>query len=194
MLNRQVFGRAFLAVLLCLCSVLFPASCPAEAENTGDAPAAWEERLEAARAKYSAETVNVYRRWHGRYRRGKINVCFYPVSKKTPDSINIRGSLQITDEAEIQAVLEVVAQSPEYSEDVYGTVSFMKAEWIAHNLVHSLATGSKEQQSLVASFTGERLSKVVRRAKELDISPLESMSEQEIMIYQLIEYIYSPEP
>ena len=182
---------ACVAVLLCLCTfltVMLEAVPAAFGESAGST---WEERLEAAREKYNADTVNVYRKYHGRYRKGKINVCFYSSRKQHYANINIRESLQITDEAEMQAILEVIAQDPNYSEEGHGTIAFMKAQWIAHNLAHSMATGSDEQRALVSMVTGEkRLSKVISRAKELDLSPLESLSEQQIMLYELVIYVY----
>ena len=187
--SRASALSVFTAVFLCLCFVLslmlpFPSAAGESVDSS------WEARLEAAREKYNAETVNVYRRYHGRYRKGKINVCFYSSRKQHYANINIRESLQITDEAEMQAILEVVAQDPNYSEEGHGTIAFMKAQWIAHNLAHSMATGSDEQRALVTMITGEKLSKVISRAEELDLSPLESLSEQQIMLYELVSYAY----
>ena len=63
------------------------------------------------------------------------------LNKKWPYvDIKIMESLQITDEAEMEAILEVITKSRYYDEDKYGSIPFMKAEWIAHNLAHSMAT------------------------------------------------------
>ena len=177
------------AVLLCLCMLLalFLPPVPAAGESAGST---WEERLDAARAKYNAKTVNVYRQYHGRYRSGMINVRLYNTRRQQYPTINILESLQITDEAEMQAILEVIAQNENYSEEVYGTIPFMKAQWITHNLAHSMATGTGEQQSLVTALTGESISKVVRHAKELDLSPLGAMTDQQIMVYEFVELVY----
>ena len=178
------------AVLLCLCfipAVILAAMPAASGESAGST---WEERLEAARAKFNAKTVNVYRRYHGRYRSGMINICFYNTRRQKYPTINILESLQITDEAEIQAILEVVAGNENYSEEVYGTIPFMTAQWITHNLAHSMATGTSDQRSLVTMLTGERLSTIVNHAKELDLSPIEAMTDQQIIAYEFVELVY----
>ena len=103
-------------------------------------------------------------------------------------SINIRESLQITDEYEMQAILEVITESENYSEEVYGSIPFMKAQWITHNLAHDLATGSNKQiKQWLKDITGEKLSYVISSAKELDLSPIERIPEKEMRIYRLVE-------
>ena len=97
--------------------------------------------------------------------------------------IMIYESLKITDEAEMQAVLEVVAQSEYYSEEIYGTVSMMKAQWIAHNIAYEMATGSAEERDLAVAIAGESLSMIIKRSKELDLSPIAYMSPEEKTLY-----------
>ena len=132
-------------------------------------------------------TVNVFAKGHGKYQRGKINVCFYPAEQQPYIIINIRESLQITDEAEMEAVLEVIAESEGYDADEYGTIPFMKAQWIAHNIAHSMANGNENQKKLVETIAGESISSIAGRSKELDLSPYASMPEREILLYQILE-------
>ena len=105
--------------------------------------------------------------------------------------IMIYESSKITDETEMQAILEVIAQSEYYSEEIYGTVAMMKAEWIAHNIAYEMATGSAEERDLVVSLAGENLSMIIKRSKELDLSPVACMSAEEKTLYELVELLYS---
>jgi hypothetical protein len=128
--------------------------------------------------------MNIFVKGHGKRQKGKINVCFY-----TDDSfvhINIYESLQITDEAEMQAILEAVSES-EYFRDEYGTISFMKAQWVTHNMAHSLSGSDKAQQKTFQELTGISLSRVVASAKELDLSPLSAISDQQKAVYGFVE-------
>ena len=106
-------------------------------------------------------------------------------------AIRIDESLQITDEAEIEAVLEVIMENKNYQEEIYGTVSFMKAQWVAHNLAHSMATGTEEQQQMIKMIVGESLSSIITSAKALDLSPIEEIDDRQMTMYEVIEFILS---
>ena len=92
--------RPVLRVLCLLAALLLVAAAAAGEGANPD----WEERLALARAKYNEKTVNVYERGRGKYRKGKINACYYPSDIKPYININVRESLQITDEAEIENI------------------------------------------------------------------------------------------
>ena len=177
-----------LALLACLCLAATVLALPAAAGE--EAGGTYAQRLAKAREKYNSETVNVYRRGYGWDRRGKINVCFYYSAKEKYTAINIRESLQITDEAEMEAVLEVVAGNENYDEGEYGSISFIKAQWIAHNYAHSLATGNKEGQQMIESLVGESIPKIIGRSKQLDVSPVWTLTDQERMLYEIIELFW----
>ena len=168
-----------LAVLL----LLVPAA-PGKAETSR------EERLARAREKYNEETVNVYREWDGEYDPGKINVCFFASSIRPHIIINIRESLQITDEAEMEAILELAAQDELYDEETYGTVSFMKAQWIAHNVAHAMASGSAGQKRIVEAVMGEPLEEILGSAEILDLNPLVMTPKRQMLLYELVELLY----
>lgn len=190
--NNRAASSAFMTVFLCVCAILLVTLLTVSAafgeSRGGTEEKSWEEQLEAARKKYNKNTVNVYFQGRGRYNRyRKVNICFYPADEEPYISINIRESLKITDEAEIQAVLEVLAASPYYSEEAYGSIPFMKAQWITHNLAHSMAKGTEEQQMLVRLVAGEDLTTVISRAVQLDMSELANMPEQEIAVYEMVE-------
>ena len=177
-------------LLGCLALLLGILYLPAAAEEAAG-PSTPEERLAAARGKYNTETVNVYVRGKGKVKKGKINVCFYRTKKKLPMSINIRESLQINDPYEMRTVLEVIVGNENYDEAVYGTVSFMKAQWITHNIAHGMATGENQQlRKWVEAVAGKRRSSVIKSAKELDLNPIEIIPEREMKIYLLVESAY----
>ena len=178
------FHRAALRVCCVLAALLLVLSSAA-----AETAPSWEERMAAAREKYNEKTVNVYVRGKGWKRSGKINVCFYRAKKKYI-VINIRESLQITDEAEMEAVLELMAKHEYYSEEVYGSLSFLKAQWIAHNLAYGMATGNEEQQALAAMVVGKNSKEIIRHAKELDLTPVSEIPEAELAVYELVEYLY----
>ena len=181
-------GKGRLRAALCFCCALMIMLLAVSAV-AGEADV-WEERLKQAREKYNSKTVNVFVRRYGYNQRGKINICFYPSKDRSFMTIEIEDSLKISEEAEMQAILEVVAKNEHYSEEEYGTISFMKAQWITHNIAFSLATGSEEDRELIELLTGENVSKIVGHAKELDLSPLRTMTDKEIMLYRIVEYSF----
>ena len=171
--------------VLCALAALLLILSSAAAETAGT----WAERMEKAREKYNEETVHLYVRGKGRARRGKFNVCFYR-TKKTGTVIYIQDSLKITDEAEIEAVLEQVVKHEYYSEEEHGTLSFLKAQWIAHNLAYEMATGNEEQKKWAESILGMSSRQIIRHAKELDLNPVSLLPEVQRAAYELIEMLY----
>ena len=90
----------------------------------------------------------------------------------------------------MEAVLEIVAKHKYFSEEVYGSLSFLKAQWIAHNLAYGMATGSEEQQALAGMIVGQGSREIIRHAKELDLTPTTEISEDQLAVYELVEYLY----
>lgn len=185
--NRVPGPSAFRAVLRFCCALI--ALLLVAASAAGES-VSWEERLKKAREKYNKKTVNVYVNGYGYNQRGKINVRIYTVRGKGYKCINIRESLKISDEAEMQAILEVIAENKYYSEEVFGTISFMKAQWITHNIAYSMATGSEEDRQLIETLTGESIREIVGHAEELDLSPLSAMTEKQIFLYGVVEFSF----
>ena len=145
--------RAFLCLLAAL--AVFTAAMGETAGLT------WAERLAQAREKYNEETVNIFVRGRGRKQAGKVNICFYYSWRDRCYAINIGESLQITDEAEMEAILELIAQNEIYSPEEFGSISFMKAEWVAHNIAHSMATGDENQKQMVEKIVGKSIPAIV---------------------------------
>lgn len=181
-------GAPFYRAALCVCCILAALLLVFSSAAAETVPS-WEERMTAAREKYNEKTVHVYIRGQGRDQKGKINVSFYRAGKKYI-AICIRESLQINDEAEMEAVLEIVAKHKYFSEEVYGSLSFLKAQWIAHNLAYGMATGSEEQQALAGMIVGQGSREIIRHAKELDLTPTTEISEDQLAVYELVEYLY----
>lgn len=187
MTNRIIIRLiAALAVLAMLAGMVVAA---ANAEG-GKTETDYALRLERAREKYNEKTVNVYRKGWGYIQGKKINVCFYKAPKEKYYAINIRESLKITDEAEMEAILGVIMQNEYYDEAVYGDMDFMKAQWITHNIAYELATGNPETRQLVATLAGETAVKVAQRARELDLSPICDMSEKEKALTEKIMQLF----
>ena len=90
----------------------------------------------------------------------------------------------------MEAILEVIMQNENYDEAVYGDMAFMKAQWITHNIAYELATGNPETRKLIATLAGETAVKVAERARELDLSPICSMSEQEKALTEKIMQLF----
>ena len=191
MTNRIIIRLiAALAVLAMLAGMVVSA---ANAEG-GKTETDYALRLERAREKYNEKTVNVYRKGWGFIQGKKINVCFYKAPKEKYYAINIRESLKITDEAEMEAILGVIMQNEYYDEAVYGDMDFMKAQWITHNIAYELATGNPETRQLVATLAGETAVKVAQRARELDLSPISDMSEKELALTEKIMQLFPAQP
>ena len=175
-----------LPAFLFLAVLMIPGPAASEAESL-----TWEERLAEARLKYNDETVNIYGLGRGGFRWGKFNVRVYASRNSPYVYFNIMESLRITDEAEMEAVLEVITRSEYYHAEAHGTISYMKAQWIAHNLAYSMASGSDEQKTTVQFFYGEDISSIIKRSEELDINPYETTPDREKFLYEIIEEIYS---
>ena len=178
---------ALLAALLLVFTALAAAAETAETAEPSDEYA---ERLEQARLKYNPRTVNVYRKGWGYAQNNKINVCLYRSAGEQYYAINIRESLKITDEAEMEAILEVVTQFETYDEEIYGDIPFMKAQWITHNLAYELATGSEETRRMIAALTGESAKDIAKSAKELDLSPIADMDDREKALTEKIQALF----
>lgn len=177
------------AMILCVCFCTPAVTADAGAADES-AEKTWEERLEQARKKYNAKTVNVYQKGNGWAKSGKINVQFIYSSQPPYEYIEIQESLNITDEADIQAILEVVAADERYREEAYGSISFMKAVWITHNIANSMATGTEEERNLIKTIAGESLSMIQKRARVLDLEPISYVSRKELFVYEVIEFVY----
>ncbi len=182
--------------LLALFAGTIPAA-PAETGNTAEqgtsdekAELTYAQRLEKAREKYNENTIHIYRSGIGSKQKDKINICLYRSKSHKYYNARIVDSTQITDEAEMEAILETASRDKNFHMEIYGTMANLKAQWIAHNIAHSMATGSEESQKLVELMVGESISSIVGRSKDLDISPAEFTPAREKLLYSMIEIVY----
>ena len=53
-----------------------------------------------------------------------------------------------------------------------------------------MATGSEEQQALAAMIVGKNSKEIIRHAKELDLTPVSEIPEDQLAVYELVEYLY----
>ena len=182
-----------LLALFCAAAAVLLLVSAAAGESAGTGVLTWEERMEQARAKYNEDTVNVYKQGSGKRINGKINVRFYTAKEKNKPvytAIIIRESLKITDEAEIQAVLEVMARNENFLAADYGSIPVLKAQWIAHNLAYSMANSNEETKKLIREITGQRITDIVSRAKELDLIPWEYLTREQQMFYEMMVFFF----
>ena len=189
--------RRILSCLIALLLLFLQAAVPGDgaAETAGEAESesvelAYARRLEQARKKYNEETIHLFRSGIGRKIKGKLNVAMYRPEGQKYYNVCIYGSTQITDEAEMEAVLEVVMRDKNFNRKVYGPISNLKAQWIAHNIAYSMATGSDDSGKLIVAMMGEDISMIIARTTDLDLSTPEEMSVRESLLYSLIETVY----
>ena len=193
--NRRNGMKTYLRILSCLAAllILLIAAAVSYAE-TADENAAVEltyaERLEQARQKYNEKTIHIYRSGIGNKKKGKLNVCMCWSKENQYYYPRILESIQITDEAEMEAILEFISNDKNFNKELFGTISNMKAQWIAHNLVHSMATGSEDSQKMIEMLVGDDIASIIGRSKELDLSTINSMSPRESLLYSIIEMVY----
>ncbi len=181
--SRSGFRR-FAALLFAALFLLLSFAAAETAEESR------EERMARAREKYNEKTVNIYMTGRGKRRKGMFNVCFYYATKTRELCISIPESLEITDEAEMEAVLELVMQNDNFSEEIFGSMAFMKAQWIAHNIAYSMAKGSSPQQKMVEAIVGESLSSIIASAKALDLNPRAGMTFRQVFLYEMVAAVY----
>ena len=176
--------RRFAALFFAALFLLLPfAAAGSEGESR-------EERMARAREKYNEKTVNIYMNGRGKRRKGMFNVCFYYAGKTRELCISIPESLEINDEAEMEAVLELVMQNDNYIDGIFGTMAFMKAQWIAHNIAYSMAKGSSPQQKMVEAIVGESLSSIIASSKALDLNPRAGMTFRQVFLYEMVAAVY----
>ena len=140
-----------------------------------------------AAEKYNSDTVNVYKEnVSGSYDPTKFNTRFY-IAKNGLENIDISKSLSIKNEFEMEAFLDVIINSPYYSEEKFGTRQFMKAQWIAHNYSYYISSNS-----LIGYYTMKFLSDSddpIVSSRTLDLRSRENLSKKQKLIYTIISWL-----
>ena len=140
-----------------------------------------------AQEKYNQSNVSVYERGNAPEEKSTINAeVYYP--SDSVSNISIDNSLIVTSGYEQEAVLDVIIDSPYYSEDVYGSKSFMKAQWVAHNVCHSVASSGD-----IGFWAMQRLSgsdNPIQSSLSLDLRSLNNMLRRQKILYTVISWVY----
>lgn len=143
--------------------------------------------------------VNVYKSNEDKDIPGKINMRVYEVKSKvkigdeiktvTYWNVYVSESLSLQERDQIDAALEVFMESEYYSEDVFGTKAFMRAQWIAHNVTYGLAdSGSEQGIALARVISGSNDPK--ESAAELDLRCLDNLLKRQKFFYGTLALIH----
>lgn len=116
-----------------------------------------------------------------------VNAEIYNVNS-TATNISIGESLTIRSKYEQNAVLDVIIESPYYSEDVYGSKSFMRAQWVAHNVCDDNASSGDFGFWIMQRLSGS--SNPIESACSLDLRSLDNMLLRQRIQYTLISWVY----
>ena len=142
---------------------------------------------EEANDKYNSGNVEVYERGNSNINLKTVNAeIYYPNS--TVSNISIGESLAIRSKYEQNAVLDVIIESPYYSEDVYGSKAFMRAQWVAHNVCYDIASSGDVGFRLMQLASGS--SNPLESASSLDLRSLNNMLLRQKIMYTLISWVY----
>lgn len=145
-----------------------------------------DERKADAKKKYNDSTVNVYVSGKGKSKNNEVNAKYYTSSSSTSKSMNINvdKSKNITSSYEINAVLDVICNDENYSKSVYGGKTFMRGQWVAHNMAYNIASsgelGAKITQLLSGSTTPQKSAGI------LDLRPKDNILKRQYLVYTVL--------
>ena len=168
---------AAIGIAVCLVGVLL---IPSDVDQTSN-------YQKTASEKYNKETVNVYFEGEGEPKNDMLNAKVYVADKdKNYLNISIDKSLDVDNKYEMNAVLDVIIDSEYYSEDLFGTKDFMRAQWIAHNMAYDIASSSDFGFSLM-QFLGGTVDPL-NSSSTLDIRQKENMLKRQRYEYTIISW------
>ena len=139
-----------------------------------------------AQEKYNKDTVSVYERGDPSASKKSINAEIYYPSDGV-SNISIDKSLEITSGYEMDAVLDVITESEYYSEDVYGSKKFMKAQWVAHNVAHSVASSGDLGYWIMQTLSGS--ANPTTSASSLDLRSTNNLLLRQRVLYTIISWV-----
>lgn len=100
-----------------------------------------DEREREANKKYNRETVNIHISGEGAGVTSKLNIELYETNNSSHMNMSVDRSVAINSVTEINAIIDIIIDSGEYyNREVYGSKSFMRGQWVAHNTCYKLAT------------------------------------------------------
>ena len=88
---------------------------------------------------------------------------------------------------EIDTVLDEIMKSDYYSEELFGTKEFMRAQWVGHNLTYQLALSGDIGFKIARSASGS--DDPIQSSQELDIRCLDNLIKRQRYAYKMIEII-----
>lgn len=142
------------------------------------------DREKTAKNNYNTQTVNIFVSGIGASVKGKVNVCLYETTNSTYMNMSIDKSLQINSTIEINAVIDVIMKSKYYDENVYGSKSFMRGQWLAHNMCYNLAISSDIGYKIACFIAGS--DNIIDSSKSLDLRPLDNVTKRGKIIYTIL--------
>ncbi len=138
-----------------------------------------------AQEKYNSGNVAVYEENTPPVQKGDINAEIYHISDSM-SNIKIDNSLNITSGYEQEAILDVIIESPYYSEEAYGNRAFMRAQWVAHNACYDIASSGKVGFWLMQRLSGSE--NPIQSSHFLDIRNTNNLLKRQQLIYTIISW------
>lgn len=80
----------------------------------------------------------------------------------------------------------MIIESPYYSEEKYGSKAFMRAQWIAHNAAHDIATSGALGNHLMRLLSGS--DNPISSASALDLRSLNNIKTPQKIQYTIISW------
>ena len=135
-----------------------------------------------------AGKVHVYKKDIEQPIDGMINVQIYVANQEMGYvNMHISDSLKFTFIEEIDTVLDEIMKSDYYSEELFGTKEFMRAQWVGHNLTYQLALSGDIGFKIARSASGS--DDPIQSSQELDIRCLDNLIKRQRYAYKMIEII-----
>ena len=138
-----------------------------------------------AKQKYNKNTVNVYMSSTSRDVLGKINLRVYS-SGPGRYNVHVSDSRKITSPYEMDAILDVFMESEYYSQNVFGSRDFMRAQWIAHHKAYELASSGQFGFKVAQILSGSE--NPIESADVLDIRSLNNIGRKGTFTYNAIHF------
>ncbi len=145
------------------------------------------DRERQAKEKYTKQTVNIYVTGQGEPDKAKVNVCLYETGNSSYMNMSVDKSKKIKTTVEINAVIDVIIDSEYYDKSVYGSKSFMRGQWLAHNICYELAVSGDVGLSIAQLIAGNK--DVIASSESLDLRPLDNFTRRGRVIYTILGFM-----
>ena len=145
------------------------------------------DRERQAKEKYTEQTVNIYVSGQGAPDKTKVNVCLYETENSSNMNMSVDKSKEIKSTEEINAVIDVIIDSEYYDKSEYGSKSFMRGQWLAHNMCYELAVSGEVGLSIAQFIAGNE--DVIASSESLDLRPLDNFTKRGRVIYTILGFM-----